>query len=131
MKRVLSYIIVLIIGAAAGISGYYRIFQYGRQPQIKIIEKMKIVSVPVIRDYESMSSNEIKKQLICYDTAAPRLDVSFDNGTANLSAGLCERNWTREVRYEVGTSGNWKFFVGGAAVAVVVYGGAKLYQRVR
>lgn len=131
MKRAASYIIVLVIGAAAGAAGYWRLFEYGRQPEIRIVEKTKIVSVPVSRDYSAMRRENLTGKLTCYDTAEPKLDAEFRSGTAYLSAGLCERTWTREIRYEVGSSGNWRYFVGGACAAGAVAGGFMLWRAVR
>lgn len=128
MKRVISYIVVLAIGAAAGASGYWRLFECGRQPEIRIVEKEKIISVPVYRNYETMTRDDLQSKLSCYDVSAPRLDAAFKNNTAYLSAGLCDRNWTREIKYEINQSGSWKLFVGGIFTAAASYGSYKLWR---
>jgi hypothetical protein len=126
--------IVLLIthafAASFGAYGYFTLFVKGKKPEIKIVEKKEIITVPVYREYNQMSRSELSEKLTCYDTTEPRLDVEFKNNTAHLSAGLCERNWTRDVTFEVASSSNWKFDVGVAAIGVGV-GGLLTYKIIK
>jgi hypothetical protein len=123
-------LITHVIAASFGAYGYYSLFVKGKKPEIKIVEKKDIVTVPVYREYSQLSQGELTEKLTCYDTSEPRLDVAFKNNTAHLSAGLCERNWTRDVTFEIASSSNWKFTIGVAAVGVAA-GGFLTYKIIK
>ena len=92
------------------------------KPEIIFRDKIKWQDKIIYRDYKNMSREKALQQLACFDTARPTLDIKKLNGDLfQLSAGLCEREWTRDVKIKCGTSGNWKFYAG-AGVAGLLAG---------
>lgn len=130
MKRIAVLIIAFSLGIIAGAFGYRSAFNRVKVPEVRIVEKEKIVSAPVVRDYAAMPMSEMLAKLQCYDTSAPRLDMSITGSTAKLSAGLCERNWSRDMQIEVNQSGDWKMYVGVAGIAALA-GGYAVYKITR
>ena len=97
--------------------------QYFYPPEPEIKWKTRVQTDIVYRDYPTVSLPECIDKLKCYDTALPRLEYErIDAGTYRIGAGLCGREWTRDLSIEVGEGGNWKFYVGGGIAAAGIIG---------
>ena len=111
-----SFVIVALVGVF--FCGYY---YGGKSVEPGIITQEKIVTRTVYRDYPVMSRQDCIDKLMCYDTGLPKLDIKvIENNSYHLSAGLCEREWSRDVKIELARSGEWRFYVaGGFAVGLI------------
>ena len=98
--------------------GYY---YGGKSVEPGVITREKIVTKTIYRDYPGMGRGECIDKLMCYDLKTPTLDImQLDDNKYMLSAGLCEREWKREVSIEVARSGSWRFYVAGGLAAGVI-----------
>lgn len=108
----------VILGTALFFCGYY----YGsRSVEPGVIHRDKIITRTIYRDYPTVTREECIDKLRCYDTRDPLLDIRHVEGiTYHLSAGLCEREWGRDVQIEVGRSGAWRYYIGTGVAAGLV-----------
>jgi hypothetical protein len=111
-SAVIGIILVILFFIGGFFAGYYY-----NKPRTTIIAQ-PIISNTVKRPVASMSAEELRPIVLCYDTAEPRLDITIDGRDITASAGLCEREWSRTAQVEVSESGNWKLYVGIGAGAV-------------
>lgn len=110
--------------AGAFIGGYYF-----RGEKIEIIEKKKIEYRTIQRDYNAPIS-ELQAVLKCYDLGEPRLDAVPTGDWLQLRAGLCQREWTRDIKI-IGTSrGGYKMYLTIAGIGTIV-GGYCVYKLIR
>jgi len=81
----------------------------------------------VYRDYISMPPEKIIDKLKCYDQSEFYLTLNplINSGEYRIKGKLCEREAHKDIKIEVGSNSNWKFYIGaGAAVAI----GAGIYM---
>lgn len=113
-KKSIGILIFIIYTSSIFASGWY----YGRKNMkkapIRIIEKTQIKYVTKYRDYKTMNRRELEYELKRYDTYPPRLDGEIRGEWFVATAGLGERNWSREFRLEVGGDDTWKYYVAGS-----------------
>jgi len=111
-------VVLLVCSFLAGLFG--RPYLMPTEPEIRW--KTKIQTDVIYRDYGQVSHGQCIQKLQCYDTALPKLEYTkVDAGTYRIGAGLCEREWSRDLTIEVGEGGGWKYAVcAGVAVAGVV-----------
>jgi len=114
----------LVIGS---IIGFIIAFQANPEPTVRIVEKSVIKYQTVYRDYETITRETCVDKLKCYDTAGPRLDGTIEGTTFRAKAGLCDRTWEREFKLEVGSSGNWRYYIGAGLVGMAAGGFALWY----
>ena len=74
---------------------FYKV--YGVKTVDKII-KQEIKTNVITKDTLTMTTDQLRAELECYYKSNPQLDIA-QTGANNylLSAGLCERNWTRNI----------------------------------
>ena len=119
-RSVITGIVIFSVGIFSGLFVKGKLFP--QKPIIQIVEKKEIITVPVYREYTQMSRTQLVDRLTCYDTGKPALDINISDGIAHLSAGLCDRSWSRDVVMQVNESGNWKMYAGVGAAAVIAAG---------
>lgn len=123
MKKTIGIITmtILIIVISIG-TGYWICWNdYNSAPLV--IEQEKIVYKTVYRDYNSLKPNECKDELQEYDLGKPTLDIKIiGQRKIKATAGLYKRTWSREAKIKVGSSGNWKLYVG-IGTGILVGGG--------
>jgi hypothetical protein len=108
----------LILMGIAFLGGWFAHMKT-QAPEIRIETRKEIVwrDRVVYRDYNTITRDDCINQLQCYDTAKPTLDIApLSDNFFRLSAGLCERSWTRDVSLSVGESGNWKYYIGAGVI---------------
>jgi hypothetical protein len=116
LKKIIASLVIM----AACFAGGYLTHQRTGTPEIKITYREKLVwrEGTVHRDYTALPEQECVAALRCYDTAQPSLDAApLRDNTFRLSASLCERSWSRDIKLSAGSSGNWTFYVGAGVVA--------------
>lgn len=127
----MKYLVGVIMAGAMFCVGYAtREYAVTVEPEVRW--KTKVQTDIVYRDYQSMSIPQCVEKLRCYDTSMPRIEYKrIDAGTYRIGAGLCDREWNRDMSIEVGSGGNWKYFVGGAVGVGAVVGILYLTKTVR
>jgi hypothetical protein len=79
----------------AGAVSFYKFYGF---KTITKIERHEIKSNVIDKDTSSMTTDQLRAELECYYKSNPSLDIAQINNTDyTLSAGLCERNWTRRI----------------------------------
>jgi hypothetical protein len=106
---------VLVFGIVLFFSGYY----YGSKTvEPGVVYRDKIVQKTIYRDYPKLTRSTCIDKLTCYDTAPPSLDITYlEENDFRISAGLCEREWSRDVKIEAARSGAWRFYIAGGFAA--------------
>jgi len=99
------------------------------KPDIKIVEKEKIVwkDKVIYRDYEKFTCSDLAAELLKYDTSEPRLDGIIQDNVFHATAGLNDREWSRDFKLKAGTDEKALYYVltfFGGMVAGGVIGGA-------
>lgn len=116
-----NFLCIIVTLLAVFFCGYY----YGSQSaEPGIVYRDKIITKTIYRDYPSLTRSDCIEKLSCYDMALPALDIIHkDSNRYELSAGLCERKWKRDIEIELARSGNWKYYIcaGIATGALVAY----------
>lgn len=115
-----GFIFGLIVGVACT---YYYTTIYNQQ--VKVVYKDKVVEKIVYRKYAKMTVKEKDQELFKYDTDPFKLDIekiNRENFNYRITGELHRRKAHRDIRIEAGSSGNWKFYVGGAVAIGVGYG---------
>jgi len=69
-------------------------------PDPVVITREEIKYNTVYRDVYKMPPEDCQQELLCYYTSVPALDIEQINNTDEytLSAGLCDRKWSRKVQ---------------------------------
>jgi hypothetical protein len=106
---------IIVLAIVLFFSGYY----YGAKTvEPGVIYRDKIIQKTIYRDYPKMTRVDCIDKLTCYDTALPKLDIThLEDSDFRLSAGLCEREWSRDVQLEAARSGAWRFYIAGGFAA--------------
>lgn len=127
MNKYIIASIILIIVYAGGFFHGWKIKERTVETKIEIVEKTKIEWKEriVSREYNKLSYYECVNQLKGYDKDEPWLNGHIKGNTFKAAAGLCERSWTRDFKLDcktqVGSNGNWKFYIGaGLGVAFIL-----------
>ena len=97
-KQVLIIVAVVFIVAEGCVIGYF----ISRKPEIVIVKKDVIKWKPAQRDYKKMTCDDMQKELLRYDTEIPRLDGVMSGDVFTASAGLADRNWSRDFKMKSG-----------------------------
>lgn len=131
MKYLAAAGIVLVFCAASFALGFY-LGNDNAEPMIT--RKGDISAPPVSRDYSKMSKPEAIDELLKYDQGPPTLDIfpitNTPPYTHRLKAGLNEREWSRDVTINCGSSGNWKYYAGFGALGGII-GGVVIYKIIK
>jgi len=113
MKKISAIIIsiIFIICISAG-GGYYLCWKdYNNKPLV--IEQEKIVYQVVNRPYTDLTFQDAVDELKKYDISEPTLEIiPIGKRKIKATASLYKRQWSREAKVQVGSSGNWKLYVG-------------------
>jgi hypothetical protein len=125
MTKIYSALAAVLLLAGAFAGGYF--YRGEGEPKIKIVEKTKIEYRTIDRDYNAMVPDDWKKALACYDKSEPRLDGAVAGEWLKLSAGLCDRNWSRDIKIAEISSMNWKL-IAGVGIAGAALGGYGIYK---
>jgi len=65
-------------------------------PGVVEIKTTEVRYNTIERDISALPLQELQRELLCYWNATPSLDIKHDSGNIySLSAGLCERNWSK------------------------------------
>ena len=132
MKNILIAILVLLLfGFCCGIIGF---FIHKKFSKPVIIEREKIVTNTVYRDYQKIVREKCIENLICYDQSEFKLDINpkVIPGEYRITASLCEREAYRDVKIDCGSSGNWKLYLGiGIGAAATGFACYKIYEVVK
>lgn len=93
----ITAIIILCVAGGSFIGGRFSV-----KPDIKIVSKEVIKWKPTQRDYKKMTCEDMQKELLRYDTEKPRLDGVMTGDVFTASAGLADRNWSRDFKMGAG-----------------------------
>ena len=128
MSKPILYSLCLVGCFTAGL--LFGLHVAGKKPPVKIVEE-KVIYKTIERNYQETPLATLQKELKCYDTAKPLLDISpIDARHFKIEAGLCKRTWSRDIMVDCGSEGNWKLYlgigIGVAGAAAITYGLYKL-----
>lgn len=129
MKKTIGLSIVVIYTMSVFASGWYFSRRNLKKAPIKIVERTQIKYVTKYREYKSMNRRELEYELKRYDTYPPRLEGEIHGEWFVATAGLGDRNWSREFKLEVGSDDNWKYYVAGSLAVLGV--GTYIYLKNR
>lgn len=118
-----------IILISAGIAGtlFYQ-YLYPPPAEIKIVEKTKIISKPIIRDYTKYTRISLESELMKYDKGPFLLDGEMVSPeTIHITGRLYRREAERDIKLEIKGTSNIRFYVGVGIVGAVA-GGYVIYK---
>ena len=124
--RYIKVIIITIVCCALFGAGFYAGMYLQKSKEIVVTKSEPVYNV-VYRDYSSMTIDDYKTELQEYDSAPFLLDGEYNNGTFTARASLKERSVSRDFVIDVGTSGDWRMYVGIGAVGLAAGMAAALY----
>jgi hypothetical protein len=88
--RAVIALILLVSGFLAG----WRL----ADPGVVEVKTTEVRYNTVERDISAVPLQELQRELLCYWNAFPLLDIRHESGNLyTLSAGLCERNWSKKA----------------------------------
>lgn len=114
MTKTIGLLIVMVYTASIFASGWY----YGRKNMkkapVRIVERTIVKYNTIYRDVKKMNRRELEYEINQFYTMPPRLDGEIHGEWFVATAGLGDRNWSREFKLEVGSDDNWKYYVAGS-----------------
>jgi len=129
-----TYKIIAVVVAISIVAGGS--FIGGRcsvKPDIKIVYRTEIKwkDRVVYRNYEQMSCQDIQRELLAYDTGKPRLDGIIEGQYLHATAGLHDREWSRDFKLKSGAGDSAKWYAVASVLSFVagaICGGAVDYK---
>ena len=113
-KIIVSIVCFILFCVFVFFSGYY---YATKSIEPGVIYKDKIVTNTVFRD-RNLTFDECRGHLDKYDQGEFLLDIKHKKDNEyTISGELHERKASRDVEIEIARSGDWKFYVAGAALA--------------
>lgn len=130
VKTIIVNIVVFIIAFAIG----YFVRSVKNNNKEVVIKQKEIKYNVIARNVEYIECEELRKELNCYYTAIPKLDImlnAYKDNTAYISAQaqLCEREWTREAAIQIKQDNNYTYYV--AIGAICIAGGVLIANLVK
>jgi len=127
IKVFLSSLFFIGLGIA-GTLVYQEYFKEQEKPRVEIVEKTKIVTKYVTRDYDKIPKNDLIKELQAYDKGPFDLDGEMSSPYVfHARAKLHKRTAERDFKLKVHETPNFKYYVG-AGIAGVIAGGIVVYK---
>lgn len=125
IKNFVSGLILISVGIAGT-----QIYQYLYPPpaEIKIVEKTKIVTKYIDRDYSAMSRDGLASELMKYDKGQFLLDGEMVSPeTIHITGRLYRREAERDIKFKIKGTSNIRFYVGVGIVGALA-GGYVVYK---
>lgn len=93
-----KWIAAILLSFAIG----YGLCYYFQEPRIVTITQTEIVTNTIARNISDMSVEQLRKEIECYYTSPPLLDIKYLSGdNFLLSAELCERKWQKHANIKI------------------------------
>ncbi len=107
---------LMVISYLLGIMTYHLV----HKPKTITITQEKIVYKTITKNVDTMPVDELKKELQCYYTAKPMLDITMIQESPIIikaEAGLCQRKWERNATIQIKEDSNYIYYIGIAGIA--------------
>ena len=124
----IKYFIVPILMAAIFAGGYY-VGQKGQKVKIKVIEKTKIVNKIIKQPVAIMEYIDAFDSPIKIDGWFLEKNNDWKDNWFHVEAKTEYKFAERDFKIKVGSSGNWKFYVGIGIIGAIA--GAGIYYKIR
>lgn len=127
-KWVAVVVVICLVGAGCFFGGRCSV-----KPEIKIVTKTEIKwkDKVVYREYEKYTCSDLAAELLKYDTSEPRLDGVMQGNVFRATAGLNQRDWSRDFTLKAGAGDSAKWYAIASILSFVcgaVVGGAVDYK---
>ena len=113
-KKITGILLFAIYSASVFCGGWYYSRKNMKKAPVRIVEKTVVKYNTIYRDVKKMDRKELEYELNQFYKMPPRLDGEIYGEWFVATAGLGDRNWSREFRLEVGSDNNWKYYVVGS-----------------
>lgn len=122
MGKSIALLIVVVYTASIFVSGWYYGSQNMKKSPIQIAETTTMKYNTINRDVKKMNRRELEYEINQYYKIPPRLEGEIHGEWFVATAGLGDRNWSREFKIEVGGDNNWKYYVAIGSLTLVGIG---------
>lgn len=130
IKGFLSALIFIGIGIAGTIV-YQEYFKDKEKPRVEIVEKTKVVTKYVYRDYNKIPKDDLIKELQQYDKGPFILDGDMTGPyTLHARAKLHKRTAERDFKFKVHETSKFKYYIGAGIVGLIT-GGVIVYKVIK